>query len=234
MDCEVTLMGPPSGISAISQIEKMFVKKPPSTAQHGDIPCPPDQWVYRVLRRNELPWDLRTPPDLSAMSTEEIRGVLLPACAFGNSEGKTSPLLHTTTSLVKAARIFSERSAPYSSFIVRWLKLGCNRRFADLATEAGRKHWLEYRDNDTDLQRVMVDRIVAYAQKDKEVVFLEKPDYKDVDVWDTYVVDPGRWRNVRDVLQEWQRLQPGLVGPTAATSQIPPPKVPSETNKFHM
>ena len=58
------------------------------------------RYAYRILRKGESPWSLRTPPDTSGMPFKERRALLLSAIALGNDPAHTSVFLHTSESVL--------------------------------------------------------------------------------------------------------------------------------------
>ena len=77
-------------------------------------------WLYRVLRRGELPWELRSPPETKDLSKAAFRDLLVSAVALGNNPEHTSPFLHTTASLRRALLLLQERRHLYSNWLVRF------------------------------------------------------------------------------------------------------------------
>ena len=146
------------------------------------------KWCYRILRKHEKPWELRDPLDYTALSQQKLRALVLTAVAFGNEDKWTSQFLHGTCALSTVLRIFGERRKLYSHWLVRWPRFCTSgdkpAMMIDFETNVDKKKWLSEHDNDSALLEEAVKIARSYVQKDKEVVYLQRPDEHLIQVWD--------------------------------------------------
>lgn len=169
-------------------------------------------YAYRCLRRYETPWIMRE-PQLPQLSHQEMRALLLPGVAMGNSKQHTSPFLHCTTDVLKARAIRMERAHLYSNWLVRWPK-NCARHI-DLSDKQSQRAYLEEDTNDSAFLDQCLREVRSYSLKDKELVYLERPQEADVEWWNE---STKSWRPVEEGRQ-WQAARLGFRA--AATSQAP-------------
>ena len=189
---------------------------PPGPPYHATAPTKlGDIVVYRALRLYERPWELRKVDIPQVMSDQELRALLLPAVAFGNSAGKESPFLHCTMTVVKALAIMSERRQLYSNWLVRWpIDAAAHIKLSHLAAQ--RKYLFED-PNDSEFLASCLGEVRAYSLKDKEVVVTENPPEESVQWWDE---QDRKWRSVAEA-RAWYDARVGRrsVPLFAATSQ---------------
>ena len=108
-------------------------------------------WLYRVLRRGELPWELRYPPETRDLSRKSFRDLLVSAVALGNKPEQTSPILHTTANLTKALFLLQEIRHLSSNWLVRFPKVIEGIDIVDLSTLQGRQIYLQEKSSDSAL-----------------------------------------------------------------------------------
>ena len=137
---------------------------------------------------------MRSPPDLSGFSPQELRCLLIRAVRLGNQPQHTSPLLHTSSKLAKVQFIFAERRYLYSNYVCRWPldccgppAEGANNRhlgYVDLADSSHGRLWLSDNAEDPPLMQSMLEQCRKFAGKDSEIVFFQKPPLDKVEWYD--------------------------------------------------
>ena len=157
------------------------------------------QYVYRVLRAYESPWNMRIPPNAD-ISHAEMRVMLVTAIAHGNDEHETSLFLHTTTSLTKAIRLLQERKLLYSNWLTRWKK-DCVEQRVDFDNKPEKYKWLSEDDNDNEYVRQAVKTSRRYVEKDSEVVYMRHPGDRNIEWWDEV---QKQWRQFSEIPSAFQ------------------------------
>ena len=137
-----------------------------------------------MLRRGELPWELRNPPDTTCLSKVAFRDLLVSSVALGNNPEHTSPFLHTTANLNKGPLWLQERRRLYSNWLIRFPKVIEGIDIVDLSTLQGRQIYLQEKSSDSALLQSCVCIVRNYAEKDREVVVLRRPPLDSIEVWD--------------------------------------------------
>ena len=192
-----------------------------SPGQAFEEPCDAGRFLYRILRKGETPWALRSPPDTTALPFQQLRSLLLPAIAFGNQPQHTSPFLHCTSRLSTCWKIFSERRALYSNWMIRITRpLLKGVGAIELGGDNGKKYLQDF-DGDTALLEHCCQLGRQYAMKDREVVLLAKPAPDAVEYWDE---QERAWRSVEHAKSKYA---------LTASSQPSTPVVDSRS-KFHL
>jgi len=148
---------------------------------------------------------LREPPkefSQESVTWEDIGDEILQACAWGNTKGEESRFLHATSSLACACRIYSERGHLYQNLMVRWKRSDIAPGWQlDLAAPSHVRNMLfdDNRQNASTSRSVQeaLHRLRIFAAKDKEIIFLVRPNVFATDFWDN---KQRRWRPAT----EWQ------------------------------
>lgn len=182
--------GPPSA-TAKSQFDPRTgePKSHPSCAR-----ATAGSFLYRVLRKEEAPWNMRKPVDTTGFTHAEFRTLLLKAVATGNVD--PSPFLHATTKLAAALNLQRERGRLYSNWLVRWPRMASEEEWIlDLTTTVAQKRWLTEEKDDTDFMVECLGWGRMFGVKDSEVVVLKKPSFCTVDVW---IEDKNCWVKAMD------------------------------------
>jgi hypothetical protein len=134
-----------------------------------------DYYVYCICFTGEMPWNLRLPIDVSGFQFLEQRALLLHAIAHGNAEDTPSCFLHISGSLHKALKIFQERGTLYSSWLVRWPKELVGVEKVSFEAHTNRAKWFSERPHDTDSVIEQCKRCIDYTEKDREIVYFDRP-----------------------------------------------------------
>ena len=156
---------------------------------------PADGWLYRVLRKGEVPWALRDPPSTEGLDEVELSALVLPAVTLGNQPQHTSPFLHATVSLSKAISIILERRHLYSNWLVRWPKVLPGIKLIDLTVDRTRHQWLGPKPGDTALLEECCRVARSFSDKDQEVIVCSRPSLRHIMWWNA---SGGRWEQTMD------------------------------------
>ena len=155
-----------SGVCTYLCICALFPREAPKPAQ-----------LYRALRREETPWNMRIPAEhLKSLPLDQLRVLLVQGVAEGNLRHRLSQFLHATTSWQTALNIASERASLYSGIIVRFdvssISAEC---IIDLSTRAGQSYWFAEHDSDSEAKIEQLRACRMFTLKDKEVALMQKP-----------------------------------------------------------
>ena len=133
----------------------------------------------------------------SEWSWAQLRPVVIRSIAFGNDPAHRSPFLHTTTSIHVAKKIWSERRQLYQPMIVRWHWAILDRHqmldFSQGTPERGAICADQVTD-DRNMEEAL-NKVRAYATKDKEVVCLRRPASGNIMWWDIHRL---KWRGASE------------------------------------
>ena len=147
---------------------------------------PRDHYAFRICRKGEHPWNLRKPTDVSTLSFEEQRALMIPSIANGNKPDTPSHLLHASGSLNKALKIFQEREPLYSNWLVRWPKDLAGVESVSFERNEQRIRWFTERPKDTPVLIDLCKLCIDFTIKDSELVYFAKPNLNDVEWWDEF------------------------------------------------
>ena len=202
---------------AQANIQQWDAQMGPPVAPQNATQSPFDvgKYAYRILRKGEHPWSLRTPPDTEAMPFRDRRALLVSAIALGNDPEHTSIFLHTSQTVPKVLNVFGERRKLYSHWLVRWPRAIPGVPCADFSLAKDRQRWLAELDGDSDLIVDCLKQCRNYMMKDAELVYFAHPGLHNVEWWDE---ENCCWQSAKTVPTGFKGQMEGQS--SAATSQI--------------